>query len=55
MKVPVRHVILLRCSSCKKRFQVHANVEDRYQCPHCGEFMEYQSYKPKPVGPSENK
>lgn len=58
MKLPMCHVILLRCFSCKERFQVEANDADRYQCPHCGEVMEYQAYRPpqvKPIGPTENK
>jgi ribosomal protein L37AE/L43A len=55
-----RHFILLRCPSCKERFQVDASSGDRYQCPHCKEWMEYRAYKPmpaevKPVGPTENK
>jgi ribosomal protein L37AE/L43A len=60
MKNIKRHIVLLRCPSCKKRFQVDANKEDRYQCPHCKEWMTYAAYKPmptehKPIGPSENK
>lgn len=60
MKKPVSHLVLLRCSSCKERFQAKANYDDRYRCPHCGEWMEYSTYKPtpaelKPIGPMENK
>ncbi len=56
MKQPVCHVILLRCSSCKRRFQTRANDEDQYKCPHCGEMKEYQAVRMfKPIGPTENK
>ena len=58
MKKPVKHIIVMRCASCKKRFQIDANAEDHYPCPHCGELVKYQAYRMpqvKPIGPTENK